>query len=375
ELSIDLETDLRNSENAALADAVTHMVSGGRGIADIKIGGENYYLAFAPIKHTGWSFAAAIARDDALAPVARNNELIRQLTEDNIHLLDNHMLSTMAAASILVLGLLGAVFLVGKKVSDRFVAPIHVLSDGVREIASGNLDKKIHLDTGDEIEHLASCFNDMTDSLKTYTENLAHAKAEQERQNDLLRKKNEELSSALHDVKRLRIARDNYRTKSEIDDLTHLYNKATMEQICEKRCRDLPEGKQAALYIIDLDHFKEANDTFGHQFGDQILAEFAFQLKHLCRAEDFAGRFGGDEFVLMIEGDLTEDIIKKKAQAIWQAAREIHVNGEPTAITASIGIALAPLHGTDYPSLFKTADNALYHVKKHGRDGFRIGKP
>ena len=374
-LSVDLETDLRQSENTGLADTVADMVSGGNGVADIDIDGGHYYLAFAPIRHTGWSFVAAIAKDDAMAPVAWNHALIRQSTKDNIHLLDNHMLNTMAMASILVLGLLGAVFLVGKKLSDRFVDPIHILSDGVREIAAGNLDKKIHIDTGDEIEHLANCFNDMTASLKTYTENLAHAKTEQERQNDLLRKKNEELSAALHDVKCLRIARDNYRTKSEIDDLTRLYNKATMEQLCEQRCRELPDGKQVALYIIDLDHFKEANDTFGHQFGDQILAEFAFQLKRLCRAEDFAGRFGGDEFVLMIEGNLTEDIIKKKAQAIWQAAREIHVNGEPTAITASIGIAIAPLHGTDYTSLFKAADNALYHVKKHGRDGFRIGNP
>ena len=133
------------------------------------------------------------------------------------------------------------------------------------------------------------------------------------------------------------------------------------------------DDMQAALYIVDLDHFKDANDTLGHQYGDRILSEFALQLKLLCRKEDCVGRFGGDEFIVMIMGTLTEDVIRNKARAILRAARELHIDGEPSGITASIGIAVAPMHGTDYSSLFQAADKALYRVKGRGRDGFCIG--
>jgi sigma-B regulation protein RsbU (phosphoserine phosphatase) len=372
-LSVNLQADRRNSEDPAIAEMASRMVAGEKGIAEVCIDGKQYYAAYAPVRKTGWSFAAAIAAGEVLAPIARNNEGIRKLTEQNIHLFNQHMAYTMTATVFLVLVLLGAVSLVGRKVSKRFVKPLHVLADGVREIASGNLDKKIHIDSGDEIEHLANSFNGMTDSLKKYIDDLALATEEQERQNVILKRKNLELTAALNDVEKMRIARDSYRAESEIDHLTKVYNKITIEHICNNRCANMRDGMQAALYIVDLDHFKDVNDTLGHQYGDRILSEFALQLKLLCRKEDCVGRFGGDEFIVMIMGILTEDVIRNKARAILRAARELHIDGEPSGITASIGIAVAPMHGTDYSSLFQAADKALYRVKGRGRDGFCIG--
>lgn len=372
-LPIDLHTDLRTSENTALAETVTQMVSGEKDITEVTLHGSKYFMAFAPIRKTGWSFATAIAEEEVMAPIAKNNESIQKLTKQNIDLFNHHMTSTIKATAILVLGLLGAVLVAGKKASERFVNPLHTLTDGVRDIASGNLNKKIHIDTKDEIAHLAACFNSMTSNLKESMENLARATEQKEQQNTMLVKKNAELSAALHDIRQLRIARDNYRAESEIDHLTHLYNKATTERICTVRCQNLTEDRRAALFIIDLDHFKKANDTLGHQYGDRILAEFALRLKLICRTDDCVGRFGGDEFVVLMIGALSEDVIQKRAQAILQAARDLYIDGTPSAITASIGIAIAPVHGTDYPSLFQSADRALYYVKEHGRDGCHIG--
>ena len=131
----------------------------------------------------------------------------------------------------------------------------------------------------------------------------------------------------------------------------------------------------AALFIIDLDHFKEANDTFGHQYGDRILVEFAVTIRHLFRIQDCVGRFGGDEFIVMIAGPLTNEIICKKAVQIQDAAKGTEVEGKIVGISASIGIAIAPLHGKDYETLFKQADKALYCVKENGRDGYCIDPP
>ena len=372
-LSVNLHADLRQSENAALADTAKRMLRGARGLAEIDLAGKEYHVAWAPIAETGWSFAAAIPTDEIMDPIVRNKDTIQRLTQENVQELNNHMAATLSVMLAMLLALVGIVWLVGRRVSDRFVQPIHVLTEGVRDITAGNLNKKIHLHTNDEIEHLAACFNDMTDSLKKTMEDLDEATLDKERQNAELQERNAALSLSLRIMERLRSSRDAYRTESEIDQLTRVYNKATAVRLCTKLCAGLAEGMQAALYIIDLDHFKEANDTFGHQFGDRILETFAQRLKLLCRNEDCVGRFGGDEFVVMLAGGLSDDVIRTKARAILQAARDLCIDGQPAGITASIGIAIAPRHGKDYAVLFQTADKALYRVKEQGRNGFCLG--
>ena len=375
DLAINLKADRRLSENVTLAEAVTAMAAGKEGIAEILVDGSKYYVAYSPIQQTGWSFAAAAEEAEVMAPIAINNENLKKVTEENIKAFDRYMIIIMLITAILVLLLLGIVVLVGRWMSDRFVDPIRILSDGVRDIASGNLNKKIDIKTGDEVEHLAICFNAMTDSLKEYMDRLTLAASEKERQNQNLRQKNAELSEALRAVQKMRISRDTYRAESETDKLTDLYNKVTTERICEEQCHNLRPGEEAALYIIDLDHFKEANDTFGHQYGDRILMEFAQQLKIICRPEDCLGRFGGDEFVIMITGALTQEAILRKAHLIHEAARQLRIDSRETGITASIGIAVTPLHGETYQTLFQAADRALYCVKEHGRDGYCIHPP
>lgn len=187
---------------------------------------------------------------------------------------------------------------------------------------------------------------------------------------------NRYIGKALHGMmENLRLSRDRYKRKADLDQLTQLYNKNAMEQLGKHHLSCIEENKIITLYVIDLDHFKEANDTHGHQFGDEVLKTFAANLKKIFRASDAVGRFGGDEFLVLIIMMPNEEVVLRKAKEIHQMAREVQVNGVPAGITASIGIAVAPDQGKDYETLFQAADKALYTVKKNGRDGYSLHPP
>lgn len=194
----------------------------------------------------------------------------------------------------------------------------------------------------------------------------------QKKQNRILQQKNEDLEIALNRVEAMRISRDSYKLESETDKLTELYNKIAFEDVVRKKLETMPEGKSGALYVIDMDHFKEANDTYGHQCGDEILKKFSAVLKEVFRQDDCLGRFGGDEFVTFIEGDLTREGVARKAKQLVEAVRSIEVEGTDFRVTASIGVAMYPEHGEDYDYLFNAADRALYKVKTEGRDGYSV---
>lgn len=184
----------------------------------------------------------------------------------------------------------------------------------------------------------------------------------------------DELGEMATAFNKMRTARDNYQMEAQIDKLTKLFNKATFENVCSMKLRDFNDAKERenlmALYIIDLDHFKEVNDTMGHQFGDRVLEEFSKHLRKCFRPYDCVARFGGDEFLVVIDHMPNTEVITRKAEMINKVARDLEIDGENAKVTASIGIAIVPQAGTEYEEIFKVADNALYFVKNNGRDGW-----
>ena len=177
---------------------------------------------------------------------------------------------------------------------------------------------------------------------------------------------------------RMRSLRDSYQLEAEVDRLTKLYNKTTTENICKLKLKEwtsfegtIPDTLMA-FYIIDLDHFKQVNDTLGHQYGDKVLVEFSNRLRKIFRPNDCVGRFGGDEFIVIIDHLPSTEIIVRKAENIKRIACDLTVEGKNVGISASIGIAIVPPQGTNYDTLFKSADEALYQVKAGGRNGYRI---
>ena len=194
----------------------------------------------------------------------------------------------------------------------------------------------------------------------------------QKKQNEILQQKNKDLEIALRRVEAMRIARDGYKLESETDRLTELYNKIAFEETVRKKLKTMPKGETGAFYIIDMDRFKEANDTYGHQFGDELLKKFSAALKEVFRQSDCLGRFGGDEFVVFIEGSLTRENVENKAKQLVDAARAIDAGTTDFHITISMGIAIYPENGANYDYLFNAADRALYQVKTGGRDGYSV---
>lgn len=185
-----------------------------------------------------------------------------------------------------------------------------------------------------------------------------------------------ELQQALDAVEILQADRDNYKRNAETDHLTGCLNKAAMTTQCQLILESLPENWTAAFFIIDLDHFKEANDTYGHQHGDDILIEFAAMLRGLLPPRTHIGRFGGDEFTLFLfeeDSDIYEAYVRRIAELILEQTRGLIVCGAPGNVTASIGIAISPAGGKrDLATIFRQADRALYNVKETCRDNYEI---
>ena len=123
-----------------------------------------------------------------------------------------------------------------------------------------------------------------------------------------------------------------------------------------------------ALHWIDLDRFKEVNDTYGHQVGDGYLQSVAHRLATSSRAGDLVGRLGGDEFAILQLGGGRKDLAEEFAARILKTISQPHdVLGHKLDANASIGIALAPQHGENPDQLFTHADAALYNAKLNGR--------
>jgi diguanylate cyclase (GGDEF)-like protein len=123
-----------------------------------------------------------------------------------------------------------------------------------------------------------------------------------------------------------------------------------------------------ALLFLDLDGFKNVNDTYGHAAGDQLLKMAAERLQRVLRANDVAARIGGDEFVVLAENLSEERALALGVSLIGAIARSYDFgNGTSANIGVSVGIAMAPDHGTDFVDLLAVADAALYEAKTAGK--------
>lgn len=177
----DPKEDLRKSPYPEFGAIIAQMTQGEKGVSTLKIGDKTYYLAFAPIPETGWSFAASLDGGEVLKTEEAAREDVLAIAQKNMDSMDSYMTKVILSMAVVILLIIAAVTWQGRRMGDRFVHPILDLSDGVREIASGNLEKKLEIHTGDEIEHLSVCFNAMTDELQSYMKNLTRVTAEKER--------------------------------------------------------------------------------------------------------------------------------------------------------------------------------------------------
>jgi diguanylate cyclase (GGDEF)-like protein len=165
--------------------------------------------------------------------------------------------------------------------------------------------------------------------------------------------------------------RDVLRSQSIRDPLTGLFNRRYMEESLERELRRAARNDQfVGIVMLDVDHFKQFNDTFGHQAGDTLLRVFGDFLNQRTRGQDIACRYGGEEFTLILAG-ATLDAARQRAELLREDVNHLvvqHAGKVLGLITLSIGVSAFPVHGATAEELLHAADQALYRAKSEGRD-------
>lgn len=160
------------------------------------------------------------------------------------------------------------------------------------------------------------------------------------------------------------------------DPLTGLANRVLFQAELQKATAAARRGRGCALLYVDLDHFKEVNDTLGHSAGDALLRAVTARLRAAVRETDIIARLGGDEFaIIQTPFDVPDDAAHLARRIIAALAEPVRLSGDRAVVGTSIGIACAPADGTDPEDLMRKADLALYQAKADGRGIYRFFKP
>lgn len=162
---------------------------------------------------------------------------------------------------------------------------------------------------------------------------------------------------------------ESYKESSQRDGLTNLYNRSSIKQLTDTHIK---QGGKGAFMMIDMDNFKGINDTFGHLVGDEVLIKFASTIKNTVGDGNYAGRIGGDEFVVFLKTVSTREDVRIIASALVSNIKKEFFNSYVDGVSASIGIAMAIEDGEDFETLYNNADKSLYYVKQNGKNDYHF---
>jgi diguanylate cyclase (GGDEF)-like protein len=276
------------------------------------------------VPRSDWAVVAEIRKDEAFAQIDR----LRNLT------------LLMVSGLLLVIGL--TAYILGLTI----IRPLDRLTNGAAKVGDGNLDVDLPVVNRGEVGYMTEVFNYMVGRLRKGREELAAI-------NQALIDKNKELEEL-----------------SVTDGLTGLYNrKHLMERLTQEMTRARRYNRPFSVLMIDIDHFKKYNDTFGHLAGDEVLVRIASVFKKSIRAVDYAARYGGEEFLVMLPETGLEDALEATERIRTLVAEETFGRGnQEVHVTLSIGVAEFPENGDTSESLIATADAALYEAKQGGRN-------
>ncbi len=256
------------------------------------------------------------------------------------------VVATLVALGLLLYGLLEV----------RLVRPIRSLTHLARRLAEGELSSRAASGTADEIAVLGAALNDMAERMANHTAHLEAAVAERTAR---LEEANQQLAAANASLQSL----------ASTDAMTGLPNfrqfRASLAGEVERSRRS---HQPFCLLMIDVDHFKNWNDRFGHPAGDEVLRQLGAFFRERVRRTDIPCRYGGEEFAIILTGtDLAggEWVAAKLCATVEQA----HIGGQPgIGVTVSIGVAAWPDHGDSATALVDASDAALYLAKLGGRN-------
>ena len=156
------------------------------------------------------------------------------------------------------------------------------------------------------------------------------------------------------------------------DMLTGLPNRARLRDLIAEATEACPEGKHVALAFLDVDNFKDVNDTLGHSAGDELLVGFAQRLREQIQPGDMLGRLGGDEFVIVLPNRNAAEASLMASRITEALVNPLQIGTKQVAMSASVGISMYPDNATDIDTLIQQADAAMYKAKQAGRSTFRF---
>jgi diguanylate cyclase (GGDEF)-like protein len=247
---------------------------------------------------------------------------------------------------MICLGLLLTIGLTAYFLGLTIVRPLDRLTKGATKVAAGDLEVKLSVVGHSEVGYLTEVFNGMVGHLREGREALATI-------NKTLTEKNEEL-----------------RELSITDSLTGLYNRRHFMEVLANEVARASRHKHAfSVMMIDTDHFKKYNDSFGHQAGDDLLKKIGIIFKESLRSIDSASRYGGDEFIVLLPEVGSEgafEVGNRLRERVPAETRSGETKRVP--VTLSIGLAVFPEHGETLEAIVASADSALYHAKRNGRN-------
>lgn len=181
------------------------------------------------------------------------------------------------------------------------------------------------------------------------------------------------VNGIMTDVDRYKRENAILKVKSQIDQLTGLYNKITVQNMVEDALSSSPDGLTHALFIMDIDNFKIVNDIYGHLTGDKTLEKISNQISSIFEKDGIIGRVGGDEFIIFLKNIPDFTFAQDKAQLLLDHLNEILSSFyKTTSISVSIGISFYPHDSGNFYDLFTKADLALYEAKRLGKSQWRV---
>jgi diguanylate cyclase (GGDEF)-like protein len=237
------------------------------------------------------------------------------------------------------------------------VGPVRRIRTATLKIAGGETSVRVNRGGIRELDDLAISFNQMA-------EQLADAKA-------AARSYQEQLEA------KVKLRTSELRHLAEHDPLTDLPNRRQLfAHLKAAVARAAGSGSYVGIFFVDLDNFKNINDTLGHAFGDRVLSAIAARLLATTDTAGFAARLGGDEFTIVCDGIESVEVVDSLGQALVRAFQApIEVDGRHLMISISVGASMYPNHGADAEALLRAADAALFHAKALGRSQLVLFNP
>lgn len=241
--------------------------------------------------------------------------------------------------------------------SNKYTKPIFILKDNMKQAADGNLDLECNIQTKDEFKELSDSFNNMMNIISTNYKQLSESKK-------ILEENEIELKENYNHIEQL----------AYHDGLTGLYNRvAFMKYAYEIFHKTGTNFARHAILFIDLDNFKNVNDTLGHDYGDLLLKHVSNKLSESIGSNDILARTGGDEFLILKHSYGTIDDLKCFTAGLVELVRHpIKLDDETASVSMSVGIALFPKDGLTISELIKNADIAMYNAKNSGKNSYRL---